>query len=110
MGSQDPAGPNGPGFGAAFLRVDGGEGAETASGGNGLTGHDETSEDVSATWSVQAFTPGQPARRRVEQTAVGVCSLLQRLYHRIRDLGRERYGVMAGDVFHAWGDSPGPPL
>jgi uncharacterized repeat protein (TIGR04138 family) len=21
----------------------------------------------------------------------------------IRDLGRERYGVMAGDVFHAWG-------
>ena len=38
VGSQDPAGPNGPGFGAAFLRVDGGEGAETATGGNGQGG------------------------------------------------------------------------
>ena len=44
--------------GDSFQRVDFTEGAETQSGGNGLTGSDETSEDLSATWSLAAATPG----------------------------------------------------
>ena len=36
--------------GESFLRSDLTEGAETSSGGNGITGDDETSEDLSVTW------------------------------------------------------------
>ena len=43
-------------------RTDMTEGNEVKTGGNGISGHDETSEDVSATWTVQAYTPGQPAQ------------------------------------------------
>ena len=32
---------------------------ETQSGGNGLTGSDETSEDLSVTWVIAAATPGE---------------------------------------------------
>ena len=48
-------------YGAAFLRVDGSEGAETATGGNGVTGHDETSEDASNTWAGGIHDPGTGA-------------------------------------------------
>ncbi|MFH1853042.1 MAG: hypothetical protein ABIA75_11930 [Candidatus Neomarinimicrobiota bacterium] len=37
-----------------------GEGNETASGGNGITGHDETSEDFSATWQVLPLASSRP--------------------------------------------------
>jgi len=42
------------GYGKCFQRLGVDEGAETATGGNGLTGHDETSENLPATWSVTA--------------------------------------------------------
>jgi hypothetical protein len=42
----------------SMQRVDASEGAEIKTGGNGLTGHDETSEDVSTTWTIAAPTPG----------------------------------------------------
>jgi len=38
-------------FGKALLRTDAEETGETLTGGNGLTGHDETSEPMAATWS-----------------------------------------------------------
>ncbi|MCK5376611.1 MAG: lamin tail domain-containing protein, partial [Acidobacteria bacterium] len=44
--------------GDSFQRFDFAEGAETQSGGNGVTGSDETSEDLSVTWSLAAATPG----------------------------------------------------
>jgi len=36
------------------------EGIETASGGNGITGHDETSEDLAATWQILSLTSSKP--------------------------------------------------
>ena len=44
--------------GDSFQRVDFAEGAETQSGGNGINGSDETSENVSVTWGQFAVTPG----------------------------------------------------
>jgi len=44
--------------GDSFQRVDFTEGVETQSGGNGLTGSDETSEDLSVTWELAEATPG----------------------------------------------------
>ena len=42
----------------SFQRVDFTEGVESQSGGNGVTGSNETSEDLSITWSQAAPTPG----------------------------------------------------
>ena len=44
-----------------FQRVDFAEGVETQSGGNGVTGSDETSEDLSVTWSLEAPHRARPA-------------------------------------------------
>lgn len=41
-------------------RIEFTEGAETSTGGNGITGHDETSEDWSQTFIIGAATPGVP--------------------------------------------------
>ncbi len=46
--------------GESFQRSDLTEGAEIKTGGNGITGNDETSEDLPNTWTVAAPTPGQP--------------------------------------------------
>ena len=43
----------------SWQRDDMAEGAETKSGGNGITSHDETSEDVSNTWCETAPTPNE---------------------------------------------------
>jgi hypothetical protein len=46
-------------FGKSFQRIDTNEGDEIGSGGNGTMGHDETSEDLSSTWSFESnATPG----------------------------------------------------
>jgi hypothetical protein len=45
-------------IGSSFQRVDMSEGTEVHSGGNGYTGHDETSEDMAVTWTTAAYTPG----------------------------------------------------
>lgn len=47
--------------GSSFQRVDLTEGTETASGGNGLGGSDETSENLSSTWTTATPTPGVAA-------------------------------------------------
>jgi len=44
--------PAAPGNGKSLHRCETSEGAETQSGGNGITGHDETSEDLTATWKL----------------------------------------------------------
>lgn len=44
--------------GDSFQRIDFAEGTETQSGGNGLNGSDETSENVSVTWDQFGATPG----------------------------------------------------
>ena len=44
--------------GDSFQRDDLTEGSEASSGGNGPTGDDETSEDLSATWCIGPATPG----------------------------------------------------
>ncbi|MCD4701836.1 MAG: hypothetical protein K8S24_08280, partial [Candidatus Aegiribacteria sp.] len=44
--------------GQSFTRLDFTEGTETLSGGNGLYGHDETSENMSQTWAFVITTPG----------------------------------------------------
>ncbi len=48
--------------GESFQRIDLTEGAEVKTGGNGITGNDETSEDLPNTWTVAAPTPGQPTQ------------------------------------------------
>ena len=44
----------------AIQRISYLEGTETPNTGNGITGHDETSEDVGATFQTGIPTPGQP--------------------------------------------------
>ncbi|MFH2051062.1 MAG: FlgD immunoglobulin-like domain containing protein [bacterium] len=40
--------------GQSYMRHSADEGAETVAGGNGVTGHDETSEDLGTTWQLAA--------------------------------------------------------
>ena len=64
VASQVPAAAAGPTFGHALRRNAGyDEGAEVATGGNGAGGHDETSENLSATWAdvVGSTPPPAPA-------------------------------------------------
>ena len=58
IGSQDVVSLVGHSTGESFARVDFDEGTETATGGNGVGGNDETSENLSVTWSIGAPTPG----------------------------------------------------
>jgi hypothetical protein len=44
--------------GNSYQRVDFTEGTEVTTGGNGLTGHDETSENQAVTWLISTATPG----------------------------------------------------
>lgn len=44
-------------FGNAYSRLSADEGTEATSGGNGLTGHNETSENFPATWQTAAQNP-----------------------------------------------------
>jgi len=50
-------------FGRTVSRVDFSEGLETPAGGNGITGHDETSENYSSTWATNTLpsfgSPGE---------------------------------------------------
>jgi hypothetical protein len=50
-----------PGYGFSLHRVDYTEGNETTTGGNGLGGSDETSEDTDVTFAISFPTPGGPA-------------------------------------------------
>ncbi|MEA2077463.1 MAG: lamin tail domain-containing protein, partial [Candidatus Marinimicrobia bacterium] len=46
--------------GEKLIRVSETEGAETTTGGNGINGHDETSENLNATWNVVSLTSTKP--------------------------------------------------
>ena len=50
VASQDAAASAGPTFGSVMRRVDGDEGNEAITGGNGFGGHDETSENLATTF------------------------------------------------------------
>ncbi len=52
VGSQQPIAGSAHAFGGAFRRLSTDEGLEAQSGGNGITGHDETSERLASTWQV----------------------------------------------------------
>lgn len=56
--SQDAIYYYGHTSGKSFQRVDMSEGTETLTGGNGITGNDETSENLSVTWIEADPTPG----------------------------------------------------
>ncbi|MEN8006069.1 MAG: lamin tail domain-containing protein [Candidatus Krumholzibacteriota bacterium] len=50
VGSQEAAAAAGPTFGSVMRRVDADEGTEITTGGNGISGHDETSENLATTF------------------------------------------------------------
>lgn len=54
--------------GEKLIRTDETEGTETASGGNGITGHDETSEDLANTWTVTELSSSRPSLSNVSFT------------------------------------------
>ncbi len=58
VADQDVVANDGHSNGDSFQRSDLLEGAEILTGGNGIIGHDETSEDLSNTWKEAAVTPG----------------------------------------------------
>lgn len=55
---QDPIAAGSHSAGNTFQRVNMWEGNEILTGGNGITGHNETSEDLSQTWTEAEPTPG----------------------------------------------------
>jgi hypothetical protein len=57
VAGQDVAATGAHAIGESFTRTDPSEGSETSAGGNGLTGDDETSENLSATFAEQTATP-----------------------------------------------------
>ncbi len=61
IASQDVVAAAGHSIGNSFQRDDLSEGNELKAGGNGAQGHDETSEDLSATWCEAVVSPGQPS-------------------------------------------------
>ncbi len=58
IAGQDIVAPAAHALGDSFQRQDLFEGSETTTGGNGVGGHDETSEDFSNTWCQGPATPG----------------------------------------------------
>ncbi len=65
---QDGIATGGHSTGFTFQRVDMDEGTEILTGGNGTTGHDETSENLSVTWLQGDPTPGYLYTALVRQT------------------------------------------
>ena len=52
--------------GEKLIRVSDTEGTETTTGGNGITGHDETSENLATTWEVADLSSTKPVISDVE--------------------------------------------
>lgn len=73
--SQNAISTGGHSSGQSFQRVDFTEGTESQSGGNGLTGHDETSENMSTTWLTAPPTPGVTYTSIPRTTWAGIKSL-----------------------------------
>ncbi len=59
--SQEAVGSAAHAVGNSFSRVSYDEGTEADSGGNGITGHDETSENLETTFDELTASPGGPA-------------------------------------------------
>jgi hypothetical protein len=60
VGSQNGIVVSGLTFGESLMRTAVQEGTETTTGGNGQTGHDETSENLAGNWSQVAAAPAGP--------------------------------------------------
>jgi predicted extracellular nuclease len=58
--SQDVVSGAAHSSGESYTRIDLLEGTETLTGGNGVDGNDETSENLSVTWGIQTPTPNAP--------------------------------------------------
>ncbi|MBW2700438.1 MAG: lamin tail domain-containing protein [Deltaproteobacteria bacterium] len=58
VGDQEVVANDGHSNGDSFQREDLLEGTEILTGGNGIIGHDETSENLATTWKEAAVTPG----------------------------------------------------
>jgi len=54
VGSQEPVSTASAGFLKSYARLSADEGTETATGGNGVGGNDETSENLGTTWEIAA--------------------------------------------------------
>ncbi len=63
VSSQEPVATTIHAYGGSFRRLDASEGSEIASGGNGVTGHDEMSEPLGSTWqsAPDQVPPAAPA-------------------------------------------------
>ncbi len=59
VASQVAISPSEQNFGQAYARLTADEGTETTTGGNGVSGHDETSENLGTTWQI-ATTQNPP--------------------------------------------------
>jgi hypothetical protein len=57
-GEQESVSPSAHDNGQSYQRIDFNEGYEILSGGNGIDGHDETSENLSVTWTTDTVGPG----------------------------------------------------
>ena len=68
IADQDSIADSGAAYGFSFHRADFNEGAETFTGGNGITGHDETSEDMFNTWITLEPSPGEVYTALVRST------------------------------------------
>ncbi len=77
VSTQIPVAAAGPTFGHAFRRVSADEGAETLTGGNGLTGHNETSENLSTMWGDITGSTPPPAPASLFPSAPIVTALAQ---------------------------------
>jgi hypothetical protein len=73
--SQLPIAASAHPSGSSYQRVDFNEGSEVLTGGNGLTGHNETSENMNVTWAVAAYTPGYISTGLVRNTWAEIKSL-----------------------------------
>lgn len=71
-GSQNTISPDAHLNGESYQRIDYSEGAEVKTGGNGIDGHDETSEDLSNTWTTDTAAPGEVETALGRSTWAGI--------------------------------------
>jgi hypothetical protein len=69
---QDTISPDAHLNGESYQRIDFTEGTEVKTGGNGIGGHDETSENLSVTWTTATAGPGEVETALDRSTWAGI--------------------------------------